>query len=616
MNKYIITISDSDIISIDDNTGDVKLDKTFIPVNVEVGDCIEIHYTEDEPNIRHKYTVAALEDIVTLNWVQQLEEQFLVEKSIDKTISKAIKKGIKAEQQLLKKSLKLIERDLKEGQHWNFYLQKPDGTYEDAKNLSEIRDFYKQNMSPMSPAIANAIVTTADGYLVRRGLEDMHQRGVLYDKNNEKIRQGYSIQWDKSETRSDEESSVDNNTNETNTDKNTETEDNKEQQPELTPVEQRVITQKLLDKFTKLAILTELQVWDPNNKVVNFKKEKITPDTVSDYKIRIDNNLYKLKNWLIRAIKDKVLSEDCNIRQTAKTLLESPLVTFSKDDLMDPSSISLKGLSQQAIDKENQRQAEINLQRERAQLKNKYSNVEQLLNMLSVTKYDADLIDQLFEELVPSQGPAETVAGEYIRAIMRILYRYYNDGDLFFIGYGIETCGSSVTYLRDKGFEIEINEILDNVEYYANNEDKYTAKVEQLAVEVIKKIKEDPDLLYTRNTEDSRNYGDTEWLEEAQPKYDLYIEPSYEVDTLIDENIISYNDVYDYVYNVVEYEPVLKGCDVTRDYGATMVVTDLTKEGFEYLEELISRGNFWDDLINEYADELDDEEYDDYSEEE
>ena len=36
----------------------------------------------------------------------------------------------------------------------------------------------------------------------------------------------------------------------------------------------------------------------------------------------------------------------------------------------------------------------------------------------------------------------ETVGGEIIRAINRLGYRWWNDGDKFFVGYGVETCGS------------------------------------------------------------------------------------------------------------------------------------------------------------------------------
>ena len=48
-------------------------------------------------------------------------------------------------------------------------------------------------------------------------------------------------------------------------------------------------------------------------------------------------------------------------------------------------------------------------------------------------------INKLFEELVPVSGKAESLAGELIRAMSRIAYRFYNDGDQVGMGYGKET---------------------------------------------------------------------------------------------------------------------------------------------------------------------------------
>src|SRR3989304_4760144 len=59
-------------------------------------------------------------------------------------------------------------------------------------------------------------------------------------------------------------------------------------------------------------------------------------------------------------------------------------------------------------------------------------------------------LSELFKKLVPGSGKAETIEGEMIRAIMRIWYRYFNDGDYYFRGYGKETCGSSISWLKTK----------------------------------------------------------------------------------------------------------------------------------------------------------------------
>lgn len=48
--------------------------------------------------------------------------------------------------------------------------------------------------------------------------------------------------------------------------------------------------------------------------------------------------------------------------------------------------------------------------------------------------------DKVFNEWVPDSGPAETVGGEIVRAVNKIVYRYYNDGDFIDVDYGKETC--------------------------------------------------------------------------------------------------------------------------------------------------------------------------------
>lgn len=64
-------------------------------------------------------------------------------------------------------------------------------------------------------------------------------------------------------------------------------------------------------------------------------------------------------------------------------------------------------------------------------------------------RYDADreVLSVLFDELVPNEGKADTVKGEVVRAINRVLYRWYNDGDKFFYAYGKETVGNVMSYL-------------------------------------------------------------------------------------------------------------------------------------------------------------------------
>ena len=73
------------------------------------------------------------------------------------------------------------------------------------------------------------------------------------------------------------------------------------------------------------------------------------------------------------------------------------------------------------------------------------------------------------DRLMPTSGKAETVAGEIIRAVDRIWYRWYNDGDKINVGYGKETCNGTARFLekiRGSEFPAEVwNGCLDDDGY-------------------------------------------------------------------------------------------------------------------------------------------------------
>lgn len=60
-----------------------------------------------------------------------------------------------------------------------------------------------------------------------------------------------------------------------------------------------------------------------------------------------------------------------------------------------------------------------------------------------------DELEPFRNKYVPYEGKADTVGGEIIRAMDRLMYRFYNDGDKAGQGYGNETCNGSYLYLRD-----------------------------------------------------------------------------------------------------------------------------------------------------------------------
>ena len=89
------------------------------------------------------------------------------------------------------------------------------------------------------------------------------------------------------------------------------------------------------------------------------------------------------------------------------------------------------------------------------------------------------------DRLMPVSGKAETVAGEIIRAVDRIWYRWYNDGDKINVGYGKETCNGTARFLekiRGSEFPAEVwNGSLDD--------DGYTKFTDRLVDEMYAFIK-------------------------------------------------------------------------------------------------------------------------------
>lgn len=105
--------------------------------------------------------------------------------------------------------------------------------------------------------------------------------------------------------------------------------------------------------------------------------------------------------------------------------------------------------------------------------------------------------DALYDTLVPSSGNADTIEGEMLRAINRIVYRYYNDGDEYHTGYGTETAGpahsflvnanhplrSLVSALFKKGtnYEQTIKDVLDAIlDHIESRQGKYTPNSEDM----------------------------------------------------------------------------------------------------------------------------------------
>lgn len=116
-------------------------------------------------------------------------------------------------------------------------------------------------------------------------------------------------------------------------------------------------------------------------------------------------------------------------------------------------------------------------------------------------------IEELTHKYMSDEGKCETVAGEILRAYNRIVYRYYNDGDVAGEGYGRETVNPAVRYLfsqlRDMKQLFEINRY-DNAIYYNGND--YEAILEKLGFMILEHFKKHPEKFTAKNYEDMWDY--------------------------------------------------------------------------------------------------------------
>lgn len=118
---------------------------------------------------------------------------------------------------------------------------------------------------------------------------------------------------------------------------------------------------------------------------------------------------------------------------------------------------------------------------------------------------NAERINKLFEELVPFEGKANSLAGELVRAMSRIGYRFYNDGDQLGIGYGKETCNPAGRFLGAKGNDKIARLTADAWAVFS--EEAYEKILDALEGAVADYIEQNPDLR-NQPTEDMWNFRD------------------------------------------------------------------------------------------------------------
>ena len=134
----------------------------------------------------------------------------------------------------------------------------------------------------------------------------------------------------------------------------------------------------------------------------------------------------------------------------------------------------------------------------------------------------------LYDELVPGMGNSDTLEGEMLRAINRIIYRYYNDGDFFYRGYGTETAGPAHSFLINSreiplAIQSTLQSTFNKIMQSSGDPEKAYENLIEFALKQIVDFVEAKNGNYTPSDEDMFKYpSEYEDEEDYEDDYDDY----------------------------------------------------------------------------------------------
>ncbi len=298
---------------------------------------------------------------------------------------------------------------------------------------------------------------------------------------------------------------------------------------------------------------------------------------------------------------------------------------LTPEQMNNPDSLDLGRVNRDNVGREKQRIADEAEAKRKEELKEKYSNI---FSISSQDKDPSEIIEDLFEELVPTSGQSETVAGELVRAANRLGYRWYNDGDKCYSGYGIETCGNAINYLCE--FLDDDYNTSGNVEDAAaiDIDDKYEEFLYKLYRDVVDFINTHPDkVLEPAEDMYSKEYDDDKWLKELEPRTEEELSSNnieYGLQDYLDEfeDIIEYDrdDAFEEMIQDLKEDWYGNGIEIdqwARDAATVRILDDDVDELWNWvkiwcehkLEDLESEFGSYDDLYEKkYSEESDEDE--------
>lgn len=278
-----------------------------------------------------------------------------------------------------------------------------------------------------------------------------------------------------------------------------------------------------------------------------------------------------------------------------KTLLEAE-ITIPQDKLNDPTSpVNLLDIAKERDEYEKEMSSRAKYQ----ELANTVlTRVHEMYEQESSTE---EILQYMFDELVPDHGKCETVAGEMVRAMMMVLVSdtWYDED--------YEDAASSVEYLVDY-----IESLRDEFESTATRGmtgTDYNDAIVNITNKLVDYLMDNEHYFTEANEEDSRNYT-KEWVKEFIPTFDIEIPVSEKLREFVEAGKVDSWRLKSYVEDALSYDSAYEGAETSTPwshYDTTVTVEKLNRDGYAQLKNTVNNESdleyFWLDLYNDVVDE-------------
>lgn len=230
-------------------------------------------------------------------------------------------------------------------------------------------------------------------------------------------------------------------------------------------------------------------------------------------------------------------------------------------------------------------------------------------------KVPKDLGDA-FNEYVPPSGKADTVYGEMVRALNRVVYRWDNDGDKFMYGYGLQTAAPAASYLfeefpyfRKSLSMYSVERVYTDPQASGSMAEDADSKYQEMMDGILSDFKAIPEaeakkMIATKNSLDCVDYDISDTLiPELETAYSL------EIESCINKDWVDLVDAYEdedeapSMYELVDHVMADCDCDST-------MYRNLGVDTREVVEEILRNSGMLDE-IKQMIKERDDDDDDD-----